>query len=99
MLREEEHTMNTPPGLSLELLPENLFREPIDRLYADHFQLRRICDQLDQLASERCAEQIPDVANAVMTYLEHDLPLHIADEEDLLPLLRTRCDPGDEIDV
>jgi iron-sulfur cluster repair protein YtfE (RIC family) len=86
-------------GLSIEPLPENLFREPIDCLYADHFRLRVICGLLARLAGDDVADTAADIAPAVIAYLERDLPMHIADEEDLLPLLCARCDPADNIDA
>jgi hemerythrin-like domain-containing protein len=86
-------------GPSTESLPENLFREPIDCLYAEHFRLQTVCDRLDQLASENVTDGVRQVAHAIIAYLEQELPRHIADEEDLLPLLRTRCEPADNIDV
>jgi hypothetical protein len=86
------------PERSIEPLPENLFREPVDCLYADHFRLRAICDQLERLALDEVRGSVCKVARACIDYLERDLPLHIADEEDLLPLLRSRCGPGDDVD-
>lgn len=87
-------------GQAIQPLPENLFREPIDYLYADHFRLWSICDHLDRLASEDVADPAPQIAQAVIKYLEQDLPLHIADEEDdLFPLLRIRCDPAQDIEA
>lgn len=86
-------------GRVIEPLPENLFREPIDRLYADHFRLRVICDLLDRLAGEEITNSSAQTAHAIVDYLEHDLPLHIADEEDLLRVLRPRCDPLDNVDA
>jgi iron-sulfur cluster repair protein YtfE (RIC family) len=87
-------------GQAIGPLPENLFREPIDCLYADHFRLWSICDHLDRLASEDVTDPVPQIAQAVIKYLEQDLPLHIADEEDdLFPLLRIRCDPAHNIEA
>jgi hemerythrin-like domain-containing protein len=86
-------------GPSTESLPENLFREPIDCLYAEHFRLQTVCDRLDQLASEDGTDGVRQIAHAIIAYLEQELPRHIADEEDLLPLLRIRCEPADDIDT
>jgi hemerythrin-like domain-containing protein len=91
------------PGRSLteeiEAIPENLFREPIDYLFADHYRQRIICKHLDQIAFDPGADQIARLAEVVLEYLERDLPLHIADEEqDLFPRLRDRCEPEDRIE-
>lgn len=86
-------------GPSTESLPENLFREPIDCLYAEHFRLQTVCDRLDQLSSEDVTDGARQIAHAIIAYLEQELPRHIADEEDLLPLLRIRCGPADDIDA
>ena len=34
----------------IEAIPENLFREPIDYLYADHYRQRVVCGYLDEIA-------------------------------------------------
>jgi iron-sulfur cluster repair protein YtfE (RIC family) len=86
-------------GPLIEPLPENLFRQPIDCLYADHFRLRMICSLLARLAGDEVGDSAADMAPVVIAYLERDLPMHIADEEDLLPLLCARCDPADNIDA
>jgi len=76
---------------AVEPLPENLFREPIDCLHADHFRQRIVCDRLDGLVSMPIDDDATRAANLVLQYLERDFPLHLADEEeDLLPFLRTR---------
>jgi hemerythrin-like domain-containing protein len=91
------------PGRSLteeiEAIPENLFREPIDYLFADHYRQRIICKHLDQIAFDPGTDQAARLAEVVLEYLERDLPLHIADEEqDLFPHLRARCEPKDQIE-
>ncbi len=91
------------PGRSqteeIEAIPENLFREPIDYLFADHYRQRIVCKHLDQIALDPGTDQVARLAEAVLGFLERDLPLHIADEEqDLFPRLRTRCEPVDQID-
>jgi hemerythrin-like domain-containing protein len=83
----------------IEAIPENLFREPIDYLYADHFRQRIVCKLLDRIASDLHAKQVDGPAGVVLEYLERDMPLHVEDEEqDLFPCLRAQCKPEDEIE-
>jgi len=82
-----------PAVRAIEPLPENLFREPIDFLHADHFRLRVLCDHLERLAAASAADA-ESAATSIADYLDSDFPLHVADEEDdLLPLLRARLSP------
>jgi len=83
--------------LSLELIPENLLREPIEYIFADHYRLRQVVAAMDRLLMEGLfvsplvEDNGPDVA-VVRTYLVEELPIHIADEEeDLFPNLEQRC--------
>jgi len=81
---------------AIEPIPENLFRAPIDYLYAEHFRQLIVCNLLDDIAEDPARRDAPRQAARVLSYLEHDLPQHIADEEkDLLPFLRERCVPTD----
>jgi hemerythrin-like domain-containing protein len=83
----------------IEAIPENLFREPVDFLFADHYRQRIVFKHLDQIASDPGTDQVARLAEVVLGYLERDLPLHIADEEqDLFPRLRARCGPEDQIE-
>lgn len=79
-------------------IPENLYREPLEAIYADHFRALMVCRMLDGLGTAeqpKLIERAPEIRN----YLERDLPMHMADEEqDLFPLLRRRCRPEDEVD-
>jgi len=71
---------------------------PLDFLCEAHAREREVCALLDRLA---VAER-PDRAAAgrALAFLQHELPLHVADEEDdLFPLLRRRCEPADQIDA
>ena len=75
------------------------FRLPIEFLFDEHDRQRVMCATLEQLAEDCRSEAAADNAQFVLSYLEHDLPLHIADEEeDLFPLLKRRCEPDDELD-
>jgi len=83
----------------IEAIPENLFREPVDYLYADHFRQRVLCKRLDEIAGDPDGPEVPRLAAMLMDYLEHDLPQHMADEEhELFPRLRVRCRPADNLD-
>jgi len=87
-------------GLSgpFDPIPENLLRHPIDFICADHYRQRVLCDLLDSLVFESARDTaLADMA-AVLGYLRTDMPLHVADEEeDLLPRLLVRAEPGDRI--
>jgi hemerythrin-like domain-containing protein len=81
---------------AIEAIAENLFREPIDYLYADHFRQRVVCKFLDEIALDPAAQDAARLAGIVLAYLEQELPQHIADEEqELFPRLRSRCVPAD----
>ena len=74
-------------------------RLPIEFLFDEHDRQRVICATLVRLANDCTEDDASDNAQFVLSYLEHDLPLHIADEEeDLFPLLKRRCEPDDELD-
>jgi hemerythrin-like domain-containing protein len=93
-----------PTGLSarpleLDPIPENLLGEPVEYIYADHFRQRCVCVALDEMMAHPDDPAISTWAGALLSYIEGDLPLHIADEEQsLFPLLRRRCKPEDRID-
>jgi len=87
--------------LVLELIPENLLREPIEYIFADHYRLRQIIATMDRLLTEGVYAQPPtDEAIAadmavIHAYLRDELSPHIADEEDdLFPRLELRS-PAD----
>lgn len=87
------------PENEIEAIPENLLREPLDYLSADHFRQRVICRFLDQIAFDPEGEQACRLAAVAADYLERDLPQHVADEEEgLLKRLRQRCGSEDKID-
>lgn len=90
---------NLTQAETIETIPENLFREPIDYLYADHFRQRVVCRLLDEIAHDHEASNVPEIAALVLDYLVRDLPRHIADEEqDLFPRLLKRCKPEDQVE-
>jgi len=80
-------THQTPEGASYT----ERFRDPIEFLYGEHERIRRTCDSLRRLADDLTAVGARETAASVLQFLEFDLPLHLADEEqDLFPLLRQR---------
>jgi hemerythrin-like domain-containing protein len=75
------------------------FRAPIDFIAADHARQLAACNVMERLLRNprHGVERIE--VEAIWTYLVHQFPLHIADEEDdLFPLLRGRCPSSDNID-
>jgi len=97
--------MHAVQRFRLDRIPDNLLREPLDFLVADHVRQRKVCNGLDLLllGSQRTAEASGysegDVLEAIFTYLSSDFPLHIADKEiDIFPLLRSPRHRDDEVD-
>lgn len=85
------------PG-GIDAIPENLLREPIDYLYADHFRQQSVCGFLECVALDPAMASAQPLAREVLAYLEQELPRHVADEEeDLFPLLLQRCSAEDRI--
>lgn len=81
---------------SLASLPNGLLDTPLDYLLADHGRQRAACAALKRFAATGRATR--DDADRVATFLDRDLPLHHADEdEDLFPALRRRALPEDEL--
>jgi len=78
------------PGLAR--VPENLLREPVEYLLAEHFRQQEVCRMLAALAGAPEPGALAATVAAALRYLAEDLPLHIADEEqDLFRCLRGRC--------
>jgi iron-sulfur cluster repair protein YtfE (RIC family) len=74
-----------------------LLGKPLDYIHEDHLRERQICTLIDEIAHG----DIPDTDTiaAILSFLSHELPLHLRDEEeDLFPLLRRRCEREDEIE-
>jgi len=67
------------------------FRDPIASFYGAHERLRRICESLVRLGENPAAAEAAEIAAAALDFLQIELPLHRADEEDdLFPLLEER---------
>lgn len=76
---------------TLEPLPENLFRHPLEYIRADHFRQ----ETLSRLLSEAngLATSMPDETREILLlFLDRELPRHMNDEdEDLFPMISTHC--------
>ena len=73
---------------------------PIEFLFTEHDRQRVVCAALERVADDCTAEDAQENAAFALNYLENELPLHIADEEeDLFPLLKRRCTADDDIDT
>lgn len=71
---------------------------PLDFIAEDHMREREVCALIDRLVSAASIEQAD--FQQILTFLEEQLPLHLADEEiDLFPMMRKRCEPEDEIEA
>jgi hemerythrin-like domain-containing protein len=65
-------------------------------MYAEHERIRRCCEQLTRLAEDPGAEDAAEISAQILDYIENELPMHVADEEeDLFPLLK-QASPTDE---
>lgn len=71
--------------------------DAIEFLLAEHLNHRRMCQALEELAEARDFDGLR--ITALVDFIRFDLTLHVIDEEeDVFPLLRSRCLPEDEID-
>jgi len=69
--------------------------DPVDWIVDDHFRQGAICHVLERVARNPRHGGTVELGNASL-YLQDELPLHLADEEDdLVPLLGLRCEVGD----
>lgn len=91
-----------PPGITdrtvsvIEPLPVSLLDEPLEYVLADHDRQRRVTAALRRFADAGHASRAE--ARVICGYLQHDLQLHHADEdEDLFPAVRQRAAPADEM--
>lgn len=80
-------------NFTLEPVPENLLREPIEYMLADIYRLRKVCDLLEEISMDPESPGARCRATAVLAFMETDLPHHLDDEsEELVPRLSSRCD-------
>lgn len=81
----------------IEPLPPELVHEPLNWLFAEHYRHRQLCHLIERVGTATVL--LTDEAHEILTFLRHDMPLHVIDEEDdLFPLLRRRCQAADELD-
>jgi hemerythrin-like domain-containing protein len=74
-----------------------LLGNPLDFIAEDHLRERQICALIDRIANAGEVD-VPDVEN-VLSFLGEELQTHLEDEEqDLFPMMRSRCEAEDEID-
>jgi hemerythrin-like domain-containing protein len=72
----------------LDRIPDNLLRDPLDFLVADHMRQRKMCNVLDSLHLATETDGAKEETDAIFAYLSEDFLLHISDEEvDLFPSL------------
>lgn len=70
---------------------------PIDFIFVEHLKHRILCWILDKVAAEEYIAN--ETMDAVISFLEIDYILHIADEEqDLFPALLRRAKPEDDLE-
>jgi len=92
-----DHRPDLNRGDCLKPTDPSLLNRPLDFIQEEHLREREICALLKRIANTLG----PHANNArnVVVFLRDELPLHLQDEEeDLLPLLKRRCEPQDEID-
>jgi hemerythrin-like domain-containing protein len=78
--------------------PEDRFRDPLGFIYAEHYRNRIICNTLDAAHPAWQSKLSTQELEAIVEFYAADLPLHVADEEELLfPALRERSKPSDNL--
>jgi hemerythrin-like domain-containing protein len=83
----------------LDRIPDNLLREPLDFLLADHMRQRKMCNAIDAIHATGEKVLLAELEKPIVAYLSEDFPLHIADEEcDLFPALRAAPDRDRDLD-
>lgn len=83
-------------GPIVEPLPVSLLDEPLEYVLADHDRQRRVTAALRRFADAGHASRAE--ADMIAGYLQRDLQLHHADEdEDLFPAVRQRAAAADEL--
>lgn len=90
------HLGGTGHAQLVEAMPPSLLDEPLVYIFADHFRQRTICSALRRFALAGKVDR--DDAEAVASFLEHDVRLDHEDEEmDLYPAVRRRELEGDNL--
>lgn len=77
----------------------NLVYRPVELLLADHYRHRLMLQELQDLGDDPEHPGACENARLIRSYLTTELPHHEAFEEhDLVPVLKRRCQPTDNID-
>lgn len=85
------------PRQVIDPIPDNLVREPIEYLFADHVRQRSLCRLLKSLA-EGVDTTVEFGFADILAYLEREHSIHMADEaEELFPRLRARFKTDNEL--
>ena len=93
--RDREHATRSDV-LALHAPPHYLLDSPLEYFLADHLRHRAVCGLIRNFIKEKCASRVD--ADIVIAFLNREIPLHRADEEDdLFPALRRRARPEDEL--
>jgi iron-sulfur cluster repair protein YtfE (RIC family) len=80
-------------------LPPDGFLRPLDVILLEHTRQHEISRWLLVRADDRQLAPLREPGQALLAFLTRDLLLHHKDEEeDLFPLLKTRCEPEDDIE-
>ena len=79
-------------------LDSAILADPIEFIRFEHYRQRTLSDRLGRVADRLGRPGAAENAAWILDYLSTELPLHIADEaEDLMPLLRERCQSRDQV--
>ncbi|MGX5734782.1 hemerythrin domain-containing protein [Bosea thiooxidans] len=82
---------------ALAPIRSELLGRPLEFIVAEHHRLRDLCRLLDGLVD--VTDFGAATVTAVLHCIEHELPLHVIDEEeDLFPLIRRRAMPKDGVE-
>ena len=86
-----------PPTVQqMDSAPGSPEAEPLPWFVAHHRRHRQMCRVIEGLAAE--PDFNPNGIRQVLDYLDNELPVHLQDEEeDLFPLVRLRCEEGDDV--
>lgn len=77
--------------------PVDLLSDPIGWFFAEHQRHRKFCDLMQRSAMASAFDE--EVLGWLLDFVEHELALHVLDEEeDLFPLMRARAQPEDNLD-
>lgn len=98
-MRWRFHTQGLTTAIAGHSLVADLFLRPLDVIAAEHNRQLVLYEQLASRENTLRLEFTLGKAEALLSYLTVDLPLHFADEEsDLFRLLKRRCGPEHGID-